>query len=254
MKPIAWYKSLALAKNRREYGCFLIEGRRAVEQVLTYHRACVEELLCVDDAASSIPTSTGVPIRTISGPNMKSICTSKTPQGIAALVRIPADTYTSKIPESSKKSQRVLLLEHIQDPGNAGTLIRTAAAFGVDGVIMSDQCADPFSPKVVQSTAGSVLSLWIRKTDQYISMADELKNQHKYKLIAADLNGSESHEFIKGVNQHILALGNEGSGLSGGILDRCDYRIKIPIVESGAESLNVASSGAICMFMLSSRR
>ena len=249
MKPVSWYKSLALPKNRRQYGYFMIEGKRAVDQILTYHLGCVEELLCVGDAALSPPPSTGIPVRIISEANMKSICASKTPQGIAALVRIPPDAYTSKIPEQSIPGGRILLLEHIQDPGNVGTLIRTAAAFGINGVIMSEQCADPFSPKTIQSTAGSVLSVWIRKTDEYLLMVDELKSKHGYKLIAADLDGSESYDF-KGINRHILALGNEGSGLSGDTLNRCDHRIRIPIEESGAESLNVASSGAICMFIL----
>jgi TrmH family RNA methyltransferase len=248
VKPIAWYKSLALPKNRRRYGCFLIEGKRAVDQVLTYRRDSIEELLCADDVPLSIALPDDVPVRTISGINMKSICSSKTPQGIAAVARIPADAYTSKIPEQSSAGQRVLLLEHVQDPGNVGTLIRTAAAFGVDGVILSDLCADPFSPKAVQSTAGSVLSLWIRRTDQYISMVGELKDRG-YSLIAADLDGSESYDFEE-VGQHILALGNEGGGLSEGILGKCDYRVRIPVAKSGAESLNVASSGAIFMFML----
>jgi len=251
VKPIAWYKSLALPGNRREYGYFLIEGKRAVDQALEYRRGSVEELLCTDEAASSMTLPDDIPVRTISDVNMKSICTSKTPQGIAALARIPADVYTSKIPERSILGDKILLLEHIQDPGNVGTLIRTAAAFGVNGVILSGQCADPFSPKAVQSTAGSLLSVWIRKSAQYLLMVDELRNQG-YKLLGADLDGSESFNF-EGVDQHILALGNEGSGLTNDILDRCDCRIRIPIVESGAESLNVASSGAICMFMLRRR-
>ncbi|MCL2183567.1 MAG: RNA methyltransferase [Chitinispirillia bacterium] len=249
MKPLSWYKSLSLPKNRRQYGYFLIEGKRAVDQVLTFHRDSVEEILCTDGALPSIPLSNDVPVRTLPDVNIKSICASKTPQGIAALVRIPADVYTSKIPERPSLNNSVLLLEHIQDPGNAGTLIRTAAAFGVGGVILSDQCADPFSPKAVQSTAGSLLSVWIRKTDRYMPMIDELKDSG-YKLIAADLDGSESHGFINGIGKHILALGSEGPGLTAGMLDRCDYSIRIPIAESGAESLNVASSGAICMFML----
>ncbi|MDR2577206.1 MAG: RNA methyltransferase [Chitinispirillales bacterium] len=252
MKPVSWYKSLSQSKYRREHGYFLIEGKRAVDQLLAFHIDSIEELLCTEDTAPFyiFPiTAKSVPIRTISVPNMASICTSRTPQGIAALVRIPVDTYTSKIPEQPTLGGRILLLEHVQDPGNVGTLIRTAAAFGIDGVILSGQCADPFSPKAVQSTAGSVLSVWIRKSDEYLSMVSGLKNRN-YKLLAADLAGSESHDF-NNTGPHILALGSEGAGLSDELLNECDYRIRIPIVESGAESLNVAASGAICMFILS---
>jgi len=250
MKPISWYKSLGQSKYRRQYGYFLIEGKRAVDQILTYHRDSVEELLCVDGVDGANPPDTAIPARAISEANMKSICTSRTPQGIAALVKIPPDVYTSQVPaiDTSNPNSRVLLLEHVQDPGNVGTLIRTAAAFGVAGVILSDQCADPFSPKAVQSTAGSLLSLWIRKAGEYLLMVDELK-ERGFRLIAADLDGSESYCFDNPV-PHILALGSEGAGLTAGVLDKCDYRVRIPIVESGAESLNVAASGAIFMFLL----
>jgi TrmH family RNA methyltransferase len=252
MKPISWYKSLSQSKYRRQHGYFIIEGKRAVDQVLVYHQDSVEELICTDETAL-IPMSKSIPIRTVSEMNMKSICTSRTPQGIAALVRVPDDVYTSKIPKTSSSADtdinsRILLLEHIQDPGNIGTLIRTAAAFGVDGVILSDQCADPFSPKVIQSTAGSILSLWIRKTCQYMSMIADLKDSG-YKIIAADIHGSESRD-TNTVTPHILALGNEGSGLSVDLLDMCDYRVRIPIMERGAESLNVAVAGGILMYAL----
>ena len=252
MKPVSWYKSLALPKNRRQYGYFLIEGKRAVDQVLTYHPGSVDELLCIDEASSSTPLPDDIPVRKVSDANMKSICSSKTPQGIAALVRIPPDAYTSKVPEQSSPGGSVLLLEHIQDPGNVGTLIRTAAAFGVGGVILTDRCADPFSPKAVQSTAGSVLSLWVRKTDRYLPMVDELRG-FGYRLVAADLDGSDPLCFSDAA-PHILALGGEGAGLTADVLDRCDCRVRIPIMPSGAESLNVAASGAIFMFIMSAGR
>ncbi|MDR3011972.1 MAG: RNA methyltransferase [Chitinispirillales bacterium] len=255
MKPISWYKSLNTSKYRRQHGCFLIEGKRAVDQVLTYHHKNIEELICTDEtapdySAASLPLA--ISVRTISALHMKSICTSKTPQGVAALLRIPDNVYTSRLPKkisaNTNTCERILLLEHIQDPGNVGTLIRTAAAFGISGVILSDQCADPFSSKVIQSTAGSLLSLLIRKSGEYMLMVSELKNRG-YKLIAADVDGSESRDFKIDI-PHILALGNEGSGLSDDLLDKCDYRIRIPIIASGAESLNVAVSGGILMYVM----
>jgi TrmH family RNA methyltransferase len=162
---------------------------------------------------------------------------------------MPDGVYSSEIPETPITANgKILLLEHVQDPGNAGTLIRTAAAFGVNGIIMSDQCADPFSPKAVQSTAGSILSLWIRKTGDYLRPVSELK-ERGYKLIAADLRGAQPHSLEKN-SQHILALGNEGNGLSEGVMNMSDCTVRIPVTESGAESLNVAVAGGILMFML----
>jgi len=246
MKPISWYKSLCQPKYRRQYGYFLIEGERAVDQILTFHRGSIEELLYVD-GVNQPPDD--IPARVISEANMKSICASRTPQGIAALVKIPPDVYTSQIPPSllTDTTDRVLLLEHVQDPGNVGTLIRTAAAFGCRCVILSGNCADPFSPKSVQSTAGSLLSLHIRRSDEYINMAAELKTSG-YKLIAADLNGEDTRS-LKDAGPHIIALGSEGAGLSNSLLDISDRKIRIPIDKRAAESLNVAAAGAIMMFM-----
>lgn len=280
MKSIQWYKSLSMQKYRRQHGCFLIEGARAVDQVITYYNVHVEEILCVDDfdlsAITSLLSQKKISVRKISSANMKTICTSKTPQGIAALVRIPDDVYSSTLPQifsgnfSENLSQNcndsnnhnntnynstILLLEDIQDPGNVGTLIRTAAAFGVSGVILSDKCADPFSPKVVQSTAGSLLSIWIRKSDEYLTTINELRQNHAYKLIAADVDGDDIKKFASDKNHNdntkkIIALGNEGAGLSEEIFKLCDYRVSIPINTNGAESLNVAVSGGIFLYML----
>jgi len=246
MKPISWYKSLSLPKERRLAGCFLIEGKRAVDQLLTYHRSSISELICIEETASFYD-DTGIAVRAVSAQNMKSICTSRTPQGIAALVQIPADVYTSGIPE--EKGSKIILLEDVQDPGNVGSLIRTAAALGYGGVIMSDKCADPFSPKVIQSTAGSLLSVWIRRSGGYLQMAGQLKKEG-YELICADLRGDESLNF-KDTESHILALGSEGSGISKGLLDLKSRAVRVPIAQSGAESLNVAAAGAILMFMCS---
>ena len=141
------------------------------------------------------------------------------------------------------------MLEDVQDPGNAGSLIRTAAALGYNGVIMSDKCADPFSPKVVQSTAGSLLSVWIRRNGGYLQMAAQLKNEG-YELICADLRGEESLNF-KYSGSHMLALGSEGSGISKELLELGSRAVRIPIEKSCAESLNVAAAGAILMFICS---
>ena len=111
---------------------------------------------------------------------------------------------------------------------------------------MSDKCADPFSSKVVQSTAGSILSLWIRRTSNYITLINVLKEK-AYYLVSADLQGEETG--FKNHNNMILALGNEADGLSREVLDLSDYRLKIPIQKEGAESLNVASAGAILMYL-----
>ena len=269
MKPVSWYKSLSRPDARRSEGYFLVEGRRAVSHLVSFHRGSVEELLCVggadalrappplrpesaaDNAGGCTVDAAGIPVRPVTAANMKSISTSRTPQGVAALVKIPPDVYTPRIPPSLLSGEgaaaRVLLLEHVQDPGNVGTLIRTAAAFGCRCVILSGKCADPFSPKAVQSTAGSVLSLHIRRSGGYVGMAAELK-KNGYKLFAAGLGGEDTYA-LEGAGRRIIALGSEGAGLSGDILGMSDRVVRIPIDAGAAESLNVAAAGAIMMFM-----
>jgi TrmH family RNA methyltransferase len=156
--------------------------------------------------------------------------------------------YSDILPESP--GPRVLFLEDIQDPGNVGTLIRTAAAFDFSGVILTEKSADPFSPKCVQSTAGSVLSLWLRRTKDCLGMVKELKEQG-YFLLAADLNGKEDTTIFTGRHKLVLALGNEASGLSDEVLKMADYRLRLPTVREKAESLNVAACGAILMYLAS---
>ena len=135
----------------------------------------------------------------------------------------------------------------MQDPGNAGTLIRTAAAFDFTGVILTENCADPLAPKCVQSTAGTVLSMWLRRTPQYLELVRSLRRLG-YKLVAADLKGNADPSVLK-QEKLVLALGNEAAGLSKAMLDEADYRLCIPVEQEKAQSLNVAACGAILMYL-----
>ena len=163
-----------------------------------------------------------------------------------AIVRLPADIYTAALPENP--GRRILLLEDIQDPGNAGTLIRTAAALDFAGVILTESSADPFSPKCVQATAGAVLSVWIRRTAQYLDLVRSLR-QDGYAIIAADLKGDATPEILSRKDKLVLALGNEAAGLSPELLSLADYRVRIPVAPEKAASLNVAACGAILMYL-----
>jgi TrmH family RNA methyltransferase len=243
LKPIKWYKDLATKEGRIEGEAFLVEGARAISQVVRNHPAEVREILF----------TTGLPPlyqkfahRRLTESQLRSICSSQTPQGTAAVIRMPGDIYSDNLP--GRTGDKILLLEDIQDPGNAGTLIRTAVAFGFSGVILTEKCADPLSPKCVQSTAGTVLSLWIRRTPDYIKLMKTLKRD-SYELVAADLEGDEDPSLLQGKKKLLLALGNEASGLSAAVLQAADSRIKIPIDRDNAESLNVAACGAICMYL-----
>ena len=245
LKPIRWYKKLAAKKGRLEAGAFLVEGDRAIKQIISSHPNEIIEIITVEEP---LPVYRNYTVRLVTESQLRSICLTRTPQGTMAVVRLPVDMCADYLPEGV--GNKVLLLEDIQDPGNVGTLIRTAAAFDFSGVIMTENCADPLSPKCVQATAGTVLSVWLRRTKRYLELTRALRKSG-YTLIAAELNGLAEPSILQRQSKLLLALGNEAAGLSRALLDEADYRLRIPTVREKAESLNVAACGAICMYLSS---
>ncbi len=248
MKPLKWYRNLATKKGRIEAGAFLIEGDRAIKQMISNNPDAIVEIISTEELS---PSYRNYSKRLITDSQLRSIGSTKTPQGIIAVVRLPMDTYSDQLPDNT--GSKILLLEDVQDPGNVGTLIRTAVAFAFSGVILTEKCADPLSPKCVQSTAGTVLSLWIRRTSHYLELVEELK-YNGYSLVAADLNGEEDPSVLQYQNKLLLALGNEASGLSKSILKASNYRLRIPTIRERVESLNVAACGAICIYLSHHKR
>jgi len=245
LKPLRWYKKLATKKGRLEAGTFLVEGDRAIKQIIASHPEKIIEILTVEEPP---PVYRNYKVRLLTESQFLSICITRTPQGSMAVVNMPADIYSDYMPEDA--GNKILLLEDIQDPGNVGTLIRTAAAFDFSGVIMTENCADPLSPKCVQATAGTVLSVWLRRTIHYLELAVALR-KNDYTLIATELNGIAEPSIISSQSKILLALGNEAAGLSKALLSTADYRLRIPTIREKAESLNVAACGAIFMYLSS---
>lgn len=247
MNSIKWYKNLSTRKGRLQSGCFVIEGNKSISQIAGKAPSQIHELLFFKDLP---PDLSGFPARAISEKQLLSISNTKTPQGIIAIVHLPQGVYTDTLPKDI--GNRILVLEDIQDPGNVGTLIRTAAAFDYSGIILSGKCADPFSPKCTQSTAGTVFSLWIRKSESYIEMCQSLK-QDGFNLVVTHVKGQDTPSSLRSRDRLVLALGNESSGPSEILQDLADQQLRIPINQDNIDSLNVAICGAICMY-LSSRK
>ncbi len=248
LKPLKWYQTLAAEKGRREAGVFLVEGERAIRQIADAAPDEIVEVLCSKEPPVDWPA---FPVREVTAQQFHRISNAVTPQGTMAVVRLPQGTYADTLPRGL--GGRVLLLEDVQDPGNVGTLIRTAAAFDYAGVILSERCADPFSPKSVQASAGAVLSLRLRRTGRYLELAAKLRDGG-CPVVAADLNGADDPQVLRESDSLVLALGNEAAGLSGAVLDISDHRVRVPIAREKAESLNVAATGAICMYLSSLTR
>lgn len=241
--PLNSYKKLDNIKSRLGLGIFLVEGKRAVYHIIQMFPERIVELLLLE---GSLPLATSHKCRFLTARQFQSISQMETPQKIMAVVRLPEYVYADSLP--ANPGPRILCLEDVQDPGNVGTLIRTAAAFDFDGVILSEKCADPFSPKCVQASAGCLLSVWIRRSGVYPGLVQQLQ-RNGFSFVAADISGTTDPSVLKNREKLVLALGNEARGLSQKLLQLADTRIQIPIDQGKAESLNVATSGAILMYV-----
>ena len=248
LKSLKWYRKLSTRKGRLNTGMFPVEGERAVLHILETSPDQVVEIITDTDKWKSLDIK---PVRIVTGKQFQSLSHFKTPQGIMAIVHLPVDVYERSAP--SNPGNKVLFLEDVQDPGNVGTLIRNAAAFDFSGVVLTDNCADPFSPKCVQATAGTVLTVWIRRTAHYLSLISGLR-EDGYFIISMDMEGSDDLNVLHRERKIVLALGNEASGLSDSMRALSDIKLKIPITRDKVESLNVASCGAIGMFLSSQKQ
>lgn len=175
----------------------------------------------------------GVPQYLVSKTIMESISSSKSPQGIISVCKF--------LQPKNIESSKVLLLDNVSDPGNLGTILRTALAFGYNDVILRGGCSQ-YNEKVLQSTQGAIFKLNI--------LSDfDVKSLKGYEILATEINGSVDLSTISGISKHVLVLGNEAHGVSKEILDIATKRIRIDI--KNIESLNVAVAGAIAMYQLS---
>ncbi|MDO5538978.1 MAG: RNA methyltransferase [Eubacteriales bacterium] len=168
---------------------------------------------------------------------------TKTPQGILCLVK--QEEYVLDDILNDKKPL-LLLLEDIQDPGNLGTIFRTAEGAGITGIIMSSKTADIYNPKTIRSTMGSLYRMPFLQVKEFEPVLDELKKR-EIRTYAAHLQGSVDYTAEDYTGGSAFMIGNEGNGLSEKLASQADVYIKIPM-SGQLESLNAAIAAAILMF------
>lgn len=234
-KVTAW-KALKDRKGRRESGCFLVEGRKMVEEALA--SAFDVETVLVQEGME-LPDGLTMPVYELPAHVLAAVCDTKTPQGIAAVVRMK---------EQSALGKHIVVLDGVQDPGNVGTIIRTADAAGLDGVLLSNQCADVFSPKVLRATMGSIFRMNLRTTDDLPGELTKLREKG-YSILSSQLDGTPFYEREKVAERFALIIGNEGNGVSEQVQQTATHRVRLPM-RGGAESLNAAIAAAIMMYEL----
>ena len=222
---------------RHECGEFVIEGLR---QVFDAADMC-KTVLVSEDFDTKLPAFPCT-VETVSAHIMESVSETKNPQGILAVAKISTVSEEELIQENGL----YIFCDSVQDPGNLGTIIRTADAAGADGVILGNGCADLFNPKTVRSTMSSLFNVPICIPE------DSKKTFEYFKTHGVKIFGSTPHtekliydEDFTGPS--MLVLGNEANGISDELLTMCDACVKIPMVGS-AESLNVATAGAVLIY------
>lgn len=237
-KIIQW-KALKDRKARRETGCFLVEGRKMVEEALA-SAFTVETVLVDETRTAEFILPADIPVYAMPTHVLAAVCDTKTPQGIAAVVRMQTN---------ARLGHCLAALDGVQDPGNVGTIIRTADAAGLEGVILTEQCADVFSPKVLRATMGSIFRMPMVVTADLPKLLTELRDGHSFSILSSQLDGTPFYERENVGEKFCLIIGNEGNGVSAAVQQTATHRVKLPM-RGGAESLNAAVAAGIMMYEL----
>ncbi|HJF39414.1 TrmH family RNA methyltransferase [Thomasclavelia spiroformis] len=216
-------------KYRDETGYYLVEGEHLVEEAMKAKQ--VECLISTKDITSDLP------IIVVSNEVMSKLSFTKSPQSIMAKCKIKKE-------KKLIDGKRYLILDDLQDPGNIGTLIRTALAFSIDQVILSNNCVDLYNDKLLRSMQGANFHISCIYDDLKTVISTLKKNN--VKIIGSALENGQDIKQIKISEKMAFVVGNEGNGMNKDILQECDYVGYIPI--NTIESLNVAIAGSIMMY------
>jgi len=227
--------SLQHKKFRREHGLFVVEGVKSVSEFLQSDYT-IQQLFYTSQAAAKLTKiPQNIKSETISEAELKRISSLKAPQGVLALVRIPSHP---PLTEALLRGAFHLVLDDIQDPGNLGTIIRTAEWFGLKRIVCSPGSVDAYNPKVVQASMGSLARMQVYYTD-----LEDFLTESPVPVFGAVLDGISIYGIDFG-NEGLIVLGNEGNGISEAVSPLIDHPVTIPRIGQ-AESLNVAVSAAI---------
>lgn len=174
---------------------------------------------------------------------------TKTPQGILAVIRQMEYELTQM---TAIKNSHLLVLDNLQDPGNLGTIFRTAEAAGVTGIIMSKDCVDIYNPKTIRSTMGAIYRMPFLYAEDIVQEISNLKMQN-VNVYAAHLEGEKTYDQVDFRGSTAFLVGNEGNGLREEVAACAEYGVIIPMAGQ-VESLNAAIAATILMFEVSRQR
>lgn len=191
-----------------------------------------------------------LPHEIVSDTVYKKMSATKAPQGILTVMKQPVYEKDSIFAAGDKGLY--LVLNEIQDPGNLGTMLRTAEGAGVSGIIMDQGCVDLFNPKVIRSTMGAIFRVPFLVTQDLPALLDEMRGRG-ITTVAAHLQGKQNYTKESYLGPTAILIGNEGNGLRDEISEKADVKVLIPM-EGKLESLNAAVSAALLMYEVHRQR
>ena len=235
-------------KERAAHGEFIAEGLQCAREAFTATKGPAVKTVYLTESGKSRIDQAGLDISRaevvlVSEPVMAAMSSTITPQGIISICSV-ADNDFSKLKPSGRS--RYIYLHEIQDPGNAGTILRTADAMGIDAVVVSPGSVDMYSPKVVRATAGS---LWHVPLFTGITLAQLNEQFPNVAKIALSAQGNKSLLEVKELPDVVAIFGNEARGIDA-LIGSDVMQVSIPMT-GNAESLNLAAAAAIVIFHLS---
>lgn len=241
---------LRLEKERKIEGRFLIEGVHLCQEALLSDWE-VEIVLFSSELAESAGVQKLVEefsrrrkeVFKVKKKESEKLADTKTPQGIVAVVRKKKFALSK---DFLKETSLLLCLDNIRDPGNLGTIIRTADAAGVDGVLLSNGCVELYNPKVIRSTMGSVFHLPVIENLDFSEVISDVKKEG-FKIIISEVHEGKDYTKVNYPEKICLIIGSETSGISERILNLADEMVRIPVFGK-AESLNASVAAGILLY------
>ncbi|KKK38307.1 RNA methyltransferase [Mesobacillus campisalis] len=233
------WKKLLARKERDKSKLFLIEGFHLVEEALK-HDADIETIIISENAEMPPGLDYGsVPVISVTEEIASALADTETTQGIFAVCRQPQD--------AGQQGETYLLIDSVQDPGNLGTMIRTADAAGIDSVIVGSGSVDIYNPKVLRAAQGSHFHLPVIRgsLEEWIDKLDT----HNIPVYGTALEGASPYSESPAGGPFALLVGNEGSGVNPELLAKTAKNLYIPI-HGKSESLNVAVAAGILLYYL----
>lgn len=237
------------SRARNQAGVFIVEGIRMVQETPPER---LEKLYVTEGFykkyKDALPKGDCKP-ELVSDVVFSYMSDTKTPQGVLAVVR---QMKHSEEDIFGAENPHIIVLDNLQDPGNLGTIFRTAEAAGVNGVILSKDCVDIYNPKTIRSTMGAIYRMPFVYVEDVIQTIAQMKKKD-IKIYAAHLDGKNSYDKEDYSKATAFLIGNEGNGLRDEVAAQADIWVQIPMAGQ-VESLNAAIAAAVLMFEVSRQR